>query len=129
LCSAIALVNTSADECRALIDDLDAVIWEADPATIQFSFVSRKAERLLGYPIERWLDEPGFWSSLLHPDDRERAVATCAAAVADVKDHTFDYRVVSADGRTLWIRDVVHVTPDERGRPSRLRGIMLDITA
>ena len=122
-------MKTSADEYRALLDDLDAITWEADPRTVQFSFVSQKAEPLLGYSIERWLGEPDFWVKLIHPDDRDRAVTTCAAAVNDVKDHTFDYRVISADGRTRWMRDVVHVTPDERGQTSRLRGVMLDITA
>jgi PAS domain S-box-containing protein len=122
-------MNTSAAEYRALLDDLDAIVWEADPRTVQFSFVSQKAERLLGYPIARWLDEPDFWVRLIHPDDRERAVTTCAAAVGSLEDHTFDYRVVAADGRTVWIRDVVHVTADPQGQPSRLRGVMLDITA
>ena len=122
-------MNTSAAECRALLDDLDAIIWEADPVTVQFSFVSHKAERLLGYPIERWLGEPDFWVNTLHPDDRERAVTTCAEAVKQVQDHTFEYRVIAADGRIVWMRDVVHVTAHERGQPSRLRGLMLDITA
>lgn len=114
---------------RALLDDLDAIVWEADPKTVQFSFVSQRAERLLGYSVERWLSEPRFWVDLIHPDDRDRVVETCATAVEQVRDHTFDYRVVSADGRTLWIRDVVHVSADDRGQPSRLRGVMLDITA
>jgi PAS domain S-box-containing protein len=122
-------MNTSAAEYRALLDDLDAIVWEADPRTVQFSFVSQKAERLLGYPITRWLDEPDFWVRLIHPDDRDHVVTTCAAAVERVQDHTFDYRVVAADGRTVWIRDVVHVTADRQGQPSRLRGVMLDITA
>jgi two-component system, cell cycle sensor histidine kinase and response regulator CckA len=122
------MMTTSADEYRALLDDLDAIVWEADPKTLQFLFVSQKAERLLGYPVERWLTEPRFWVDLLHPDDRDSAVKTSATAVSELRDHTFDYRVVSADGRTLWMRDVVHVTADERGRPSRLRGVMLDIT-
>jgi PAS domain S-box-containing protein len=122
-------MNTSADEYRALLDDLDAIAWEADPQTVQFSFVSEKAERLLGYPIERWLGEPDFWMNLIHPDDRDRAVTACAEAVSAVQDHTFDYRVVAADGRTVWMRDVVHVTADRHGQPSRLRGVMLDITA
>jgi PAS domain S-box-containing protein len=123
------LVSTSAEECHALLDDLDAIVWEADPRTIQFSFVSQKAERLLGYPVNRWLAVPDFWVRLIHPDDREWVVPTCAAAVRAVKDHTFDYRVVAADGRTVWIRNVVHVTPDARGEASRLTGVMLDITA
>ncbi len=123
------MVTTSADECRALLDDLDAIIWEADPRTIQFSFVSQKAERLLGYPIGRWLEEQDFWINLIHPEDREWVVTTCAAAVRDVRDHTFDYRVVAADGRTVWMRDVVHVTADAHGQATRLTGVMLDITA
>jgi PAS domain S-box-containing protein len=122
-------MNTSAAEYRALLDDLDAIVWEADPQTVQFSFVSQKAEGLLGFPITRWLDEPDFWVRLIHPDDRDRAVTTCAAAVESLEDHTFDYRVVTADGRTVWVRDVVHVTADPQGQPSRLRGVMLDITA
>ncbi len=123
------MVTTSGEDCRALLDDLDAIIWEADPRTIQFLFVSHKAERLLGYPVDRWLADPNFWANLIHPDDREWVVSTCAAAVREVRDHTFDYRVVAADGRTVWIRDVVHVTGDSHGTASRLTGVMLDITA
>jgi two-component system, cell cycle sensor histidine kinase and response regulator CckA len=123
------LVTTSSVDCRALLDDLDAIIWEADPQTIQFSFVSQKAERLLGYPVRQWLEDRDFWVKLIHPEDREWVVATCAAAVQDIRDHTFDYRVRSADGRTVWVRDVVHVTGDARKRPTQLTGVMLDITA
>jgi two-component system, cell cycle sensor histidine kinase and response regulator CckA len=126
---AVSVVTTSAVDCRALLDDLNAIVWEADPQTIQFSFVSQKAERLLGYPVQRWLEEQDFWVNLIHPEDREWVVATCAAAVRDVRDHTFDYRVLTADGRTVWIRDVVHVADDGHGRAARLTGVMLDITA
>ena len=115
-------------DCRELLDDLDAIVWEADPQTVQFSYVSQKAERLLGYPVQRWLDEPDFWVNLIHPEDREWVVESCAAAVQDVRHHMLDYRVVAADGRILWIREVLHVTGDAPGRASRLTGVMLDIT-
>jgi two-component system, OmpR family, sensor histidine kinase VicK len=113
---------------RELLDDLDAIVWEADPQTVQFSFVSQQAERLLGYPVQRWLDEPDFWVNLIHPEDREWVVESCAAAVQDVRHHMLDYRLVAADGRILWIREVLHVTGDAPGRASRLTGVMLDIT-
>ena len=116
-------------DCRELLDDLDAIVWEADPQTVQFSFVSQKAERLLGYPVQRWLDEPDFWVNLIHPEDRESVVASCAAAVQDLRHLVLDYRVLSAGGRILWVRGVVHVTGDAHGRASRLTGVMLDITA
>ncbi len=122
------MVAASSVDCRELLDDLDAIVWEADPETVQFSYVSQKAERLLGYPVQRWLDEPDFWVNLIHPEDREWVVESCAAAVQDVRHHMLDYRVVAADGRILWIREVLHVTGDAPGRVSRLTGVMLDIT-
>jgi PAS domain S-box-containing protein len=116
-------------DCRELLDDLDAIVWEADPRTVQFSYVSQKAERLLGYPIQRWLDEPDFWVNIIHSEDREWVVATFAAAVQDVRHLMLDYRVLAADGRILWVRSVLHVTGDGHGRAERLTGVMLDITA
>src|SRR5687767_6842265 len=86
--------------------------WEAHPETLEFSFVSKNAERVLGYPVEFWLGEPGVWPKLIHPDDRDWATAFCAEAVADVKNHAFEYRMVTIDGRTRWVRDIVRVAPD-----------------
>jgi len=62
-----------------LIERIDAVVWEADPETFQFRYVSPSAERLLGFPTEHWL-RPGFWVERLHPADRDRAIEACVAA-------------------------------------------------
>ena len=42
---------------RELVEGLDAIVWEADPNTWQFTFVSPQAEEILGYPISRWLTD------------------------------------------------------------------------
>ena len=41
--------------------------------------------------------------------------------------HQFEYRMITADGRVVWMRDVVAVVI-EKGRVKTLRGIMVDIT-
>ena len=110
-----------------LVRGLDAIVWEADPQTFRFTFVNERAEELLGYPIERWA-EPGFWASILHPEDRAWAVEFCTQVTAAARDHDFDYRAVAADGRTVWLRDLVRVVVDEAGVPVQLRGLMVDIT-
>jgi PAS domain S-box-containing protein len=112
---------------RGLIQALDAVVWEADPRTRRFTFVSRYAEAMLGYPVERWLAEPGFWAGLIHPEDRETATALRSRILAG-QGHELEYRVVAADGRVLWVRDVVHVVRDGADRPRRLVGVMVDVT-
>ena len=112
---------------RSLVDGVGAVIWEADPYTFQASFVSRRAEELLGYPLQRWL-EPGFWESTIHPTDRVYAVRYRQVATAEGGDHEVEYRMVAADGREVWIGDMFHVDLDEHARARRLTGVMLDIT-
>ena len=113
---------------RALVDGLSAVVWEADPATSQVTFVSERARELLGYAPERWTTDPTFWSSIIHPDDREATVARCAEQTAAGRDHDLVYRVHTADGRLRWLHDVVHVICDERGEPERLQGVVIDVT-
>jgi PAS domain S-box-containing protein len=110
-----------------LVNSIEGIVWEADPQTFRFLFVSAQARRVLGYPAERWLTEPTFWKEHIHPDDREWAVNFCVAATAEKRDHEFEYRMLAADGRTVWLRDLVTVVA-EGDRATRLRGVMLDIT-
>jgi PAS domain S-box-containing protein len=106
----------------------DAVLWEADAATLQFTYISADAEQLFGYPLERWLTDANLWTDLLHPLDRDRAVQECRAAVEAGQDHVLEYRVRTALGKVLWIRDLVRVIVDADGRPRSLHGAMVDIT-
>jgi PAS domain S-box-containing protein len=116
------------DRYRALVNSIDGIVWEADPRTFRFLFVSDQAERLLGYPLKRWTAEPDFWRAHVHPQDRDRAVEFCAQATAEKRSHELEYRMLAADGRAVWLRDIVTVVV-ENGRVARLRGVMVDITA
>jgi PAS domain S-box-containing protein len=112
---------------EVLMHSVDGIVWEAHARTFQFSFVSRQAERLLGYPSERWLNERDFWVEHMHPEDRKWVPAYCARAVLEKGDHDFAYRMIAADGRVVWLRDIVNVVK-EGGQPAKLQGIMVDIT-
>jgi len=113
---------------RDLIQGLDAIVWEADARTLSFSFVSRRAETVLGYPVERWLREPDFWARRIHPDDRDGVMRIYRDALAGRRDHEFEYRALTADGREVWLRDIVHVVLDAEGHPVTLRGLTVDLT-
>ena len=111
---------------RDLVNTIDGIVWEADASTLAFTFISDKAERLLGFPSEDW-KRPGFWLERLHPDDRDWAPAFCAASTARMQDHDFEYRFIHRDGQTVWLRDLVTVVVDG-GQPRLLRGVMIDIS-
>ncbi|MBI5582649.1 MAG: PAS domain S-box protein [Deltaproteobacteria bacterium] len=122
-----ALLRQAHQDYEILVNSIDGIVWQADPQTFAFSFVSRQAERLLGYPAERWLTEPAFWINHLHADDREWAVEYCTQAVREGRDHDFEYQMLAADGRVVWLRDIVTVVV-EQGLTTGLRGIMVDVT-
>jgi two-component system cell cycle sensor histidine kinase/response regulator CckA len=111
----------------ALVNTIDGIVWELDVPTFRFTFVSQQAERLLGYPVTDWLDQPTFWTDHLHPGDRGWAVDYCFKATAEKRDHDFYYRMLAADGRVVWLHDIVTVVV-EHGQPAKLRGIMVDVT-
>jgi sigma-B regulation protein RsbU (phosphoserine phosphatase) len=134
--SGLAVENAGAHESlgvaerrfRSFVDSLGAILWEADPATLAMSFVSRRAEDLLGFPVERWLDEPGFWAGKIHPADRDYTVSYRRVATGEGRDHELEYRMIAADGRKVWFHDLVFVDVGEDGSARRLLGIMVDVT-
>jgi two-component system, cell cycle sensor histidine kinase and response regulator CckA len=111
-----------------ILDSVGAILWRADAATFRFLYVSEEAERLLGYPCSRWLEEPEFWKEHIHPEDREATVAFGMDQTARLTPHVFEYRMRAADGHTVWLKDLVRVIA-EAGRPRELVGVMVDITA
>ncbi|MDI3290047.1 ATP-binding protein [Polyangium sp. 15x6] len=116
-----------AREALYVLSDVDSIVWELDLATMRFTFVSRQAERILGYPIEAWLTDREFWHRHMHPEDRTWAPAYCENETKRLSAHEFVYRMIAADGRTVWLRDIVTVVV-EGNVPRRLRGVMVDVT-
>jgi PAS domain S-box-containing protein len=112
---------------EGLLESAGAIIWRADPRTFQTTFVSQDVERIFGYPQESWLRVPGFWVEHIHPDDRAWVVALSGDAVARHRKHDFEYRLIVADGRTLWMRNIVNVLVAD-GQATDLVGITVDIT-
>ena len=110
---------------RGLVESLSAIAWEAHTDDFTYNYVSPQAVQLLGYPLTDWL-MPGFWRSILHPADAACAEAYCQGETEAGRDHVVDYRVVTADGRHLWIRDIVSLI--RQGHQPVMRGLMIDIS-
>jgi two-component system cell cycle sensor histidine kinase/response regulator CckA len=123
----IEILKQAQQHYEALMNSIDGIVWEADARTFRFAFVSQQAERLLAYPVERWLTEPTFWQDHLHPEDRAWAVEFCVRAAQEKRAHELEYRIMAADGRTVWLRDMVTVVVEHK-QAVTLRGVMVDIT-
>ncbi|WP_263144437.1 EAL domain-containing protein [Pseudomonas sp. RIT-PI-AD] len=110
---------------RGLVENLNAIAWEMRPSDRGFTYVSPQAEALLGYPLEDWL-KPGFRERVLHPDDRERVLGQPQKTPPGGGDQDLEYRMLAADGRVLWIRDIATLNP--LGKDAPIRGLMIDVS-
>src|SRR5258708_16304714 len=108
-----------------LIDTIEGIVWEADASTLETTFVSSYAERLLGYPLANWT-QPGFWENRIFVDDRQRVIEQITRAVSQCEDLRIEYRVMTSSRRLLWLHDSVTVV--KRDGNSRLMGVAVDIT-
>ena len=124
--AAVEQVGESRRQYQELVESLEGIIWEADVRTFQFTFVSQHCERLLGYSVAQWMSEM-TWQKLIHPEDLESVFAACALAVKEKRNHSLEYRVVAADGRVVWVRDIATVVVKD-DVPRKLIGVLLDVT-
>jgi len=114
---------------RELVEELPLGVYTDDPVPKAASeYVSPRVEEIFGYPREAW-SEPEFFASILHPDDRDETIAKHAAALARGDDRwSFEYRVIAADGRTVFVRDDARIVKDDEGKPLYVQGFMMDVT-
>jgi PAS domain S-box-containing protein len=111
---------------KRLLEATQIVQWEADAQTRDFTYVGSQAERLLGYPLARWL-EPAFWKTHLHPDDLDRVLRFREEALREREAYEFEYRMIAAGGNSVWFHDVVAVQRLD-GVAAVIRGFLIDVS-
>jgi PAS domain S-box-containing protein len=91
-------------------------------------YVSPQAGSILGYAADEWLAKPNLFFQLVHEDDRERVSAEIAAATAGAGPLRSEYRMLSRDGRVVWVRDEATTVRDDDGKPLYVQGYLLDVS-
>jgi diguanylate cyclase (GGDEF)-like protein/PAS domain S-box-containing protein len=104
------------------------VVQPDDPGCSLPVYIGPQVEQLLGYPREAWLTEDELWLDVLHPDDRERMIATDIAARSALAPLFAEYRMIARDGRVVWVSEKAAVVKDELTGTVYWQGVMVDIT-
>jgi PAS domain S-box-containing protein len=87
-------------------------------------------ESLLGYCQSSAAEQIGFWQEQIHPEDRARAAASIADALAGTSEHwSGEYRLRRADGSYLQLLERALILRDSQGKAVRFVGSLMDVTA
>ena len=129
----LAEVEAQRRQVDELIDSIPGVLWEVEKIpgerTLQLTYVSPQIENLLGYSVEEWLNNPNVWPTVTPPEDLERVAREFEEALAQGRPVHTRYRWIARSGRVLWVEARGIVINDQSGRPSRMRGVTMDVTA
>ena len=111
---------------RELLDSVRAILWRAEPS-FRTTYVSKQSEDILGYPADAWVENPDLWKERIYPEDRDWVFQLSSNAVREGRKHAFEYRMITADGRTVWLRNIVNMIV-VNGEARELVGVSIDIT-
>ncbi|MDQ3509688.1 MAG: PAS domain S-box protein [Actinomycetota bacterium] len=123
-----ARVRNAENRYRTLIEQTPAVVY-MDRGLDDFRtvYMSPRIKDMLGYEPDDFLRN-GFWSEVVHPEDIDRVLAEDHRTNETGNSFKMEYRMVSRDGRVVWIRDEAILMRDENGEPTFWQGILSDVT-
>jgi diguanylate cyclase (GGDEF)-like protein/PAS domain S-box-containing protein len=115
-----------------LVNHVPVVVYKAETGQNgRWWYVSPQIEQLLGYTPVEWLDDPTLWWKRIHPDDQEQVLADEEAMTivgTTSKTDATQYRMITKEGRIIWVNDDAAVIRDENGAPLYWSGVLSDIT-
>jgi len=84
----------------------------------------------LGYSQEQLLSEQKKYVDIIHPDDRERVELEVINYLENNIDaYAQKYRILTADGKEIWVDDRTSVVRDKSGDINYIQGAIIDISA
>ncbi len=128
--SAEIRIRSSEARYRQLVEQIPAVVYTEtlnDDSTIDY--MSPFVEELLGDPPEDFVADRSLWTRRMHPDDRIRVRHLSDQADASGQQYVAEYRMITRDGRVVWVHDVAAPVLDEDGNLTSWQGVVRDITS
>jgi PAS domain S-box-containing protein len=130
---AISKVNTALrlekTRLQLSVDSAGIGFWEANLQTGQRHY-SPEWKRQIGYEPEELDDNFGAWESRLHPNDHDRVMlALLQYQRGEAPNYDTEFRLQHRDGSWRWILSRGTLQHDDQGRPLRMIGVHIDITA
>lgn len=116
------------EQYRTLVEQMPMVVYQDLPDENATNiYISPQINELLGYQPEDFRQDPNIWKKLIYPDDYALAMDTVQNVIRDGRN-VDDYRMVTKDGRLIWIRDTAIVIREPGGENKFIQGFLEDVT-
>jgi diguanylate cyclase (GGDEF)-like protein/PAS domain S-box-containing protein len=127
--------SQTSSSVEALLNRVPAVLYVEERPTGACNdgrpvFVNSEVEKLLGYPSSAFLAGSTLWYDLILPEDRDKLSAPVPHLRAD-DDRVVarsEYRMRTAGGRVIWVRDEATVSASGKPGIALWQGVVTDVT-
>jgi PAS domain S-box-containing protein len=116
---------------QQLVEQSPAAIYTGvteEGGVFRFEFLSPQLEGILGHRATEWIESAGGWQAAMHPDDRGAVVQMDFYCNRTGEPFRMEYRLQTATGGWVWVRDEAVLAEGEAGGKQRWLGVMTDIT-
>jgi len=72
----------------------------------QFIYISPSCERITGYSSEEFVNDPGLFEKIIHPDDHSTVINHLGEEQSLEKSVSIDFRIITRRGEERWISHV-----------------------
>lgn len=121
-------LSESEERFRIVAESTTDVIFDWDISTGALS-ATHDLNTLLGHSRQEVPLTIEGWSQAIHPDDRERVLATLKQHVFQDSLYDIEYRLVAKDGSHTYWRARGNTLRDSQGKPIRMIGALTNVTA
>lgn len=119
---------------RLMVEQIPAITYidaldDPDHSPYPTVFVSPQIRNILGYEPEEFVRDPTMWERVTHPDDVSVMADAEVAAGRQRGDYDVEYRMITKDGRIIWVHDVARLLGVDAGGREVWHGVLHDITS
>ena len=101
--------------------------WVVNLRTSNLEYANKTTEDILGHSLINFFNDPNYWLSIVHPDDKPLAVSSNQECF-EKGTSTARYRMIHLDGHSIWLLVRLKLIRDEDGQPLKLIGSSMDVT-
>jgi two-component system, cell cycle sensor histidine kinase and response regulator CckA len=122
------IIRENEERYRIVIEQTGKLVYDYDVPTGAIRW-SGAVKPVTGFSVEEFQAvDIKRWEHMIHPDDREQALALLVKAMADAGTYNFHYRFCRKDGSYIYVQDTGTFLTDDQGKPYRMLGTMGDVT-
>ncbi len=117
---------------NAIVENVPGIVYMGtiDPATMTqtSAYVSGFVETMLGYPPERWQEDPDFWEKIIHPEDLERVQTEARDAYEKLGVAKIQFRCLTAAEEILHVEAHSTLITNQEQLPVAVVGVIMDVS-